>query len=79
MTNRTPLTGPCVWQGKDIEDSKRWIRQLSPGHVAELESALAAVKDKPWQEIKRADFPLGRARRPARRHRATSWRTAAGS
>ena len=29
MTTRTPLTGPCVWQGKDIKDSKRWIRQLT--------------------------------------------------
>ena len=58
MTNRTPITDPCAWQGKDIKDSKRWIRQLSPAHVAELESALNAVKDTPWQEIRRADFPL---------------------
>ncbi len=58
MTTRTPLTGPCVWQGKDIKDSKRWIRQLTPAHAAELKSALAAVKEKPWQEIRRADFPL---------------------
>src|SRR4051812_6742203 len=58
MTTRTPLTGPCVWQGKDIKDSKRWIRELTPAHAAELEAALAAVKDKPWQEIRREDFPL---------------------
>ncbi len=58
MTIRTPLTGPCVWQGKDIKDSKRWVRQLAAAHVADLEAALAAVKDKPWQEIRREDFPL---------------------
>ena len=55
---RTPITDPCAWQGKDIKDSKRWIRQLAPAHVGELEAALAHVKGKPWQEIKRADFPL---------------------
>jgi hypothetical protein len=58
MTTRTPITGPCAWQGKDIKDSTRWIRELTPAHAAELEAALAAVKDKPWQEIRRADFPL---------------------
>jgi hypothetical protein len=55
---RTPLTGPSVWQGKDIKNSTRWIRQLSPQQVGELETALEAVKGKPWQEIKREDFPL---------------------
>jgi len=55
---RTPLTGPSVWQGKDIKNSTRWIRQLSPAQVGELETALEAVKGKPWQEIKREDFPL---------------------
>lgn len=55
---RTPLTGPSVWEGKDIKNSTRWIRQLAPAQVAELETALAAVKDRPWQEIRREDFPL---------------------
>ena len=60
MTNRTPISGPCAWQGKDIKDSKRWIRELTPAHVAELEGALAALKGKPWEQITRADFPLAR-------------------
>ena len=55
---RTPLTGPSVWQGKDIRNSTRWIRQLSPQQVGELEAALEAVKGMPWQDIKREDFPL---------------------
>jgi hypothetical protein len=55
---RTPLTGPSVWQGKDIRNSIRWIRQLSPQQVGELEAALEAVKGMPWQDIKREDFPL---------------------
>src|SRR5947207_3145570 len=55
---RTPLTGPSVWQGKDIKNSTRWIRQLTPGQVDELEAALEAVKGMEWSEIKREDFPL---------------------
>jgi hypothetical protein len=55
---RTPLTGPSVWQGKDIATSRRWIRDLPASAVADLDKALQAVKDRPWQEITRADFPL---------------------
>jgi hypothetical protein len=55
---RTPLTGPVVWQGKDIKDSTRWVRKLSPEAVDELEAALKAVKGMKWSEITREDFPL---------------------
>ena len=37
---RTPLTGPSVWEGKDISNSTRWIRALTPDQVDELEAAL---------------------------------------
>ncbi len=55
---RTLLTGPSVWEGKDIRNSRRWIRELSPDQVDELEAALKAVQALPWQEITREDFPL---------------------
>jgi hypothetical protein len=57
---RTPLTGPVVWQGKDIKNSKRWIRDLPKSAVAELDTALKAVKANglAWSQITRADFPL---------------------
>jgi len=55
-----PLTGPSVWHGKDIKESKRWIRDLSAANIGELDFALKAVKKKglAWPEIKREDFPL---------------------
>src|SRR5215831_20198054 len=58
---RTPLTGPVVWLGKDIKDSKRWIRDLKAEHVAALDGALKAVKRRglQWSQITREDFPLG--------------------
>src|SRR5207253_2222950 len=58
MTTRTPLTGPVVWTGDEIKNSRRWIRQLTAEQIAELEAALKAVKALPWQEIRREDFPL---------------------
>jgi Taurine catabolism dioxygenase TauD, TfdA family len=60
MTQRRPLTGPAVWLGKDIKDSRRWIRELQPQHVSALDSALQAVKKKElaWSEIRRENFPL---------------------
>ena len=57
---RTPLTGPVVWQGKDIKNSKRWIRDLPKSAADELDKALKAVKAKglTWSQITREDFPL---------------------
>ena len=40
-SNRAPLTGPSVWHGKDIKDSKRWIRDT----CCEKEVALAERMD----------------------------------
>ena len=58
---RQPLTGPSVWLGRDIAQSKRWIRELQPEHVAALYLALAAVQRRgfAWNELRRDDFPSG--------------------
>lgn len=60
MTQRQPLTGPAVWNGTDIRNSRRWIRDLSADQAAELEEAVAHVKKKglPWSQVTRADFPI---------------------
>src|SRR5215471_4248091 len=60
MTARTPLSGPAVWRGEEIKNSTRWIRDLPSSAVAELDTALAAVKRKDlvWSQITRQDFPL---------------------
>jgi alpha-ketoglutarate-dependent taurine dioxygenase len=55
-----PVTGDCVWQGRDMANSARWQRELSPAQLAEIDSALAAVKVRGlrWQDMTAADFPL---------------------
>jgi hypothetical protein len=58
MTVRSPLSGPDVWTGSDIAASTRWVRDLGPAHVAALDAALEAVRDRPWRDITRDAFPL---------------------
>ncbi len=60
MSTRTPLTGPCVWTGEEIKNSKRWIRDFPASGTAALDAALAAVNKAglEWSQITRKDFPL---------------------
>jgi Taurine catabolism dioxygenase TauD, TfdA family len=60
MTQYTPLSGSSVWNGKDIQNSTRWIRDLTPAHLAELDKALQAVKAKglDWSQVTKENFPL---------------------
>jgi Taurine catabolism dioxygenase TauD, TfdA family len=60
MTTRTPLTGPAVWNGEEIKNSKRWIRDMPAAAVAEFDAALAHVKKKGlgWSQVTRENFPI---------------------
>src|SRR5262245_26915874 len=58
MSSRTPLTGPSVWHGKDIKDSQRWIRDLTPDAIDELDAALKGLRGMPWQDIRPEDVWL---------------------
>jgi len=55
-----PIDAPCAWKGADMANSSRWVRDLAPAHVAELERALEGVEARGlgWREITAADFPL---------------------
>src|SRR5262245_58157579 len=54
------VSGAADWRGSEIANSRRWIRDLTPAHVGELEAALAAVERRslPWSEVTAADFAL---------------------
>ena len=71
MTTRTPLTGPVVWRGDEIKNSKRWIRDLPASAIAELDAALSRRQGQGPRLV--ADHARGLsavvARRPAGRHR----------
>jgi hypothetical protein len=65
MTTPAPLTGACVWHGRDMAQSRRWIRELAPDAIAEIDAAVRAVRRRnlAWPAIARADFPLPRSQR----------------
>ena len=60
MSMHAPILGPCAWLGKDMIRSTRWIRDLRPADIEQIDTALGAVERRglAWQEIKREDFPL---------------------
>ena len=55
-----PVEGPCARQGQDIANSERWIRDLQPRHIGEIDAALTEVENRGigWSEITATDFPL---------------------
>ena len=60
MRNIQPIAGACVWNGREMANSGRWQRHLSPAQLAEIDRALAVAKARGlgWQETTREDFPL---------------------
>src|SRR5262245_14181500 len=65
MTTPAPITGACVWHGRDMAESRRWIRALAPEALAEIDAALRHVRRRKlaWHAIAREDFPLPRTER----------------
>lgn len=55
-----PIRGDCVWHGGDIAASTRWVWELTPETIAEIDRALRQVKRRglAWHEMTGADFPL---------------------
>ena len=55
-----PIRGDCVWHGRDVAGSTRWVRELTPAALADIDRALQQAKrrDLAWNEITAADFPL---------------------
>jgi hypothetical protein len=54
------IDAPSAWIGSDLLKSDRWIRDLRPEDVEEIEAALSAVERRgiAWNEITTADFAL---------------------
>ena len=58
---REKIEGAVAWRGADLAARQDWIWPLSPGAVAEIEGAVAAVNGRglAWHEVRRESFPLG--------------------
>jgi Taurine catabolism dioxygenase TauD, TfdA family len=55
-----PITGPMVWDGRELARSSDWIHTLSSAAVAEIDAALRAVRRRglAWRDVAKKDFPL---------------------
>jgi hypothetical protein len=55
-----PITGPMVWEGRELARSTDWIRPLSPAALDEIDAALrsAQARGLGWRDVRKKDFPL---------------------
>jgi hypothetical protein len=56
-----PITGANVWRGRDMAQSSRWQRRLSPAQLAEIDAAFAAARRcglSSWEAMTDDDFRL---------------------
>jgi len=58
MSEPSFLQGACVWQGKEMVDSTRWVKQFPAAVLEEIDAAVHKTSDVPWREINRQNFPL---------------------
>jgi hypothetical protein len=58
MTEIRPFTGPHVWTGAEIGATKRWIRDVTPAQLADLDRAIATTRGTPWDQVTKKSFPL---------------------
>ena len=61
-TKAKPIEGPSAWIGDDMAADQRWTFPLAADELAEIDAALARVREKSihWEALVRADFPLPR-------------------
>ena len=59
MSAHAPIAGPCAWLGQDMVRSSRWIRDLRPADIREIDAALAAVERRAlaWHDDQACGFP----------------------
>lgn len=62
LSRPAPISGACVWDGRDIVTSDRWVRDFTPAMLDEIEQALRAVQKRglQWYQVTRADFAIPR-------------------
>src|ERR1700761_3076996 len=59
MPEIQPISGPCVWHGREMANSPRW-RRIGDGQLAEIDFAVrqARARGLGWQTMTADDFPL---------------------
>src|SRR5215471_6562506 len=60
MCEIRPISGACVWHGREMATSPRWRRRLGDAQLAEIDRAVrqAGARELGWQTMATDDFPL---------------------
>lgn len=58
MTSSRFLQGACVWQGREMARSERWVKPFPAAVLAELDAAVAQTAALDWRRVNRDNFPL---------------------
>src|SRR5438477_4066125 len=60
MREIQPISGQCVWHGREMANSPRWRRRLGDAQLAEIDRAVrqASARGLGWQTMTADDFPL---------------------
>lgn len=55
-----PVSGPSAWRAADLRAGRSWVHRLTQENVADLEAALARVKERglAFASVEAQDFPL---------------------
>ena len=55
-----PIDAPCAWTGADMQNRSDWLRPFQAGELAEIDTALQAVKARGLDlfDMRKEDFPL---------------------
>jgi hypothetical protein len=56
----TPVTDASAWRRADLERDRRWLFELKPQWIAEIDQAIGQVRDRglTLESMRRDDFPL---------------------
>jgi Taurine catabolism dioxygenase TauD, TfdA family len=55
---RDSLQGSCVWNGAEMRQDHRWLKQVPAIVLEQLDAALEAVKNLEWRDVTRRNFGL---------------------
>jgi Taurine catabolism dioxygenase TauD, TfdA family len=55
-----PIGGPAAWRGADVRAAGDFRQWLDADDIAEIESSLAQLPERPTLDLRREDFPLPR-------------------
>jgi hypothetical protein len=58
MSESNYLKGACVWQGAEMGENQRWVKNFPAAVLAQIDMAVDKVKDIDWKSVNRHNFPL---------------------